>query len=212
MIFIDWFKPAYKAGGPITSCANMIDLLKEDFYFYVLCGDRDYMESKPFQNVAFNEWIQYSPNCEVQYLSKERATKASLKRIADELEWDFIYINGIFSRVYSILPLSFVSDKKCILAPRGMLKPSALALRYFKKKLFLTGARISKTYAKIVFHATAKEEAQDIANQKLSMHIRVASNCPTMIKENKRIGKERNTLNICFPRKGSERKELAFRS
>ena len=28
LVFIDWFYPAYKAGGPITSCLNLIDNLK----------------------------------------------------------------------------------------------------------------------------------------------------------------------------------------
>ena len=38
LITIDWFDPAYKAGGPISSIVNLINHLHKDFDFYVFTG------------------------------------------------------------------------------------------------------------------------------------------------------------------------------
>ena len=74
-VFIDWFRPGFKAGGPITSCANMVDLLENDFHFYIFTSDRDYMEDKPYKGVTANQWTKYSDNCDVLYISKEYLNK-----------------------------------------------------------------------------------------------------------------------------------------
>ena len=36
LVAIDWYLPGYKAGGPIRSCASIINCLKDDFDFAVL--------------------------------------------------------------------------------------------------------------------------------------------------------------------------------
>src|SRR4051812_27875022 len=41
MLFIDWFVPAYKAGGPIRSIANMVRNMSDEYAFYVVCGAKD---------------------------------------------------------------------------------------------------------------------------------------------------------------------------
>ena len=40
-VFIDWYYPCFKGGGPVTSMINMIETLKEDFDFYVITSDTD---------------------------------------------------------------------------------------------------------------------------------------------------------------------------
>lgn len=47
LIFIDWYKPGYKAGGPIRSVSNMVDALKDDFQFYIITRNTDYLETTP---------------------------------------------------------------------------------------------------------------------------------------------------------------------
>ena len=41
LIFIDWFTPAVKAGGPISSVENMVNFLAEAFEFYIITGAKD---------------------------------------------------------------------------------------------------------------------------------------------------------------------------
>ena len=45
LIVIDWFLPAYKAGGPIQSVANMANHLKNEFDFWIYTSNRDLNET-----------------------------------------------------------------------------------------------------------------------------------------------------------------------
>ncbi len=58
LIFIDWFLPGYKAGGPIQSCAHLIEHLSDTFNFLVVTRDIDYSENKPYTTIKSNEWNQ----------------------------------------------------------------------------------------------------------------------------------------------------------
>ena len=48
LIFIDWYLPGYKAGGPIQSVANLVANLKEEFEFSIVTRDTDYCEKLPY--------------------------------------------------------------------------------------------------------------------------------------------------------------------
>ena len=41
LVFIDWFYPAYKAGGPIRSVSGMVKQLSNDFEFYLVTSNQD---------------------------------------------------------------------------------------------------------------------------------------------------------------------------
>jgi hypothetical protein len=57
LIFIDWFLPGYKAGGPISSNANLIAHLGLEYKFFVITRNTDYCETKPYENIAPLAWI-----------------------------------------------------------------------------------------------------------------------------------------------------------
>ena len=41
LIFIDWYKPGFKAGGPIQSVSNIVSQLGKDYEFYIITRDTD---------------------------------------------------------------------------------------------------------------------------------------------------------------------------
>ncbi len=43
LVFIDWYKPYFKAGGPVRSMVNLVDHLADRIDFHIVTGDRDYM-------------------------------------------------------------------------------------------------------------------------------------------------------------------------
>ena len=40
-ITIPWFLPAFRAGGPIQSIANLVKEFNEDVEYFIFCGDTD---------------------------------------------------------------------------------------------------------------------------------------------------------------------------
>ena len=52
LIFIDWFTPAVKAGGPISSVENMVNFLAEAFEFYIITGAKDLNSKHNLQGIV----------------------------------------------------------------------------------------------------------------------------------------------------------------
>jgi glycosyltransferase involved in cell wall biosynthesis len=165
LVFIDWYLPGYKAGGPIRSMANMISNLKEEYCFYVVCRNTDYLENIPYKNIKPGEWNQLSDNENVYYIDNSSLSSKSLKRIIKSENFDLVYINGVYSYYFSILPLILSKKlrfKKIIVAPRGMLSNQAFSSKKLKKAVFIKLAKILGHFKNIVFHVTSPTEEKDI--------------------------------------------------
>lgn len=214
LIFIDWFLPGYKAGGPTRSYANLIDHFKGEYQFYIVTRNTDYTETKPYPGIKSNSWTNFDTNVFVWYCSQDFIKKKNLKNLIQQTDWDVLYINGIYSWYFSILPLLIgkkTKKGKIIVSVRGMLKQSAVNVKQGKKKLFIKSIRRLGWYRGITLHATNEDEKQDIIqNFGQHLNIHVAPNLPRKIngefstKEKKtgtlnlisiaRISPEKNTL------------------
>lgn len=165
LVFIDWFLPGYKAGGQIPSVANLIKLLKDEADFFVVTSDRDEGDTAPYPSVPTNQWIE-KHDARIIYLSPEQQNRKMLQKIITSQPFDHIYFNSFFSYRFTILPLMIAKKRqpaaKILLAPRGMLGSGALAIKAFKKKLFLHIARFKGLYSNIEWHASSSLEANEI--------------------------------------------------
>lgn len=165
LIFIDWFSPGYKAGGPTTSNVNIVEHLKDIFDFYVITSDTDYNEKTPYSGITPDTWIKKCEGLSVYYFSKGRLSLNSLKRVAKDAGCNVWYINGIYSKYFSIFPLllaSQIKPKRIIVSARGMLSPHALSIKTIPKKIYLRTANLLGLFRHVIFHATNDEEANYI--------------------------------------------------
>lgn len=212
LIFIDWYKPGYKAGGPIRSVSNMVDALKDNFQFYIVTRNTDYLETTPYPNINTNQWNEVD-NAQVYYLSKEKINRQTLHTLIDEVQPDIIYCNSFYSPYFSLIPIFYAKKKniRTILAVRGMLSKGSLGVKKTKKKVFTQFIKWVGLFKNITFHATTHEEKKDIrAIFGKNTQIIVANNLPeqksiTFKEKNKnentlslvsiaRIAPEKNTL------------------
>lgn len=164
LTFIDWYTPAYKAGGPIRSVSNMADLIAKDFDIYIYTGikDIDGTEIKKTENHwhegLFGEKILYNK------VPKFNTLKQFIKKHPDTN----FHINGIYSLRFSILPLIYLKllklSTKTIISPRGMLGTGALGIKPIKKRVYLLLAKFFGLYHNIKWHATSIEEKENILN------------------------------------------------
>jgi len=213
LVFIDWFSPAYKAGGPIISLKNIIEHLSSDFEFYVVTSniDIDKKEVTPFENV--NRWNNKN-KFSIIYLSKSHQNISFYNSLLIEINPDVIYFNSLFSLRFSIIPiLRLKSHKKFILAPRGMLGDGALEIKSLKKKIFLKIISQLKTYKEITWHASTK-------NEKLEIESIFGQNANVIIAQNlsprifnrtfKTKKSNRDKLIVLFVSRISKKKNLLF--
>jgi glycosyltransferase involved in cell wall biosynthesis len=161
LIFSDWFTPAFKAGGPIRSVVNFVERFKDEHEIYVLTTDRDLGDANPFEHIEPNKWIRQD-GFEAMYLSPDKLQYRLVKNIIKGLNPDKIYLNSMFSRFTIFSLISSLYTNKIILAPRGMLRSSALSVKPIRKYLYLSILRFFNIDQHIAFHSTSIEETKSI--------------------------------------------------
>ena len=115
LIISEWYPPAFKAGGPIRSVYNLVNLLKAEVQLEVLTSSYDLDGSK----------IAHDSD---HVIEANRA--GTIRKYLREHQGP-VYLNSMFSWKYGILPL--LHSKNTFLSPRGMLKASALRHKPLKK-------------------------------------------------------------------------------
>jgi len=179
LLFIDWYLPGYKAGGPIQSCSNLIAHLGAEYDFSVVTRDTDYCEIVPYPNIKSNEW-NIVDGTRVYYFSSDALNKTNIQHLLNTENYDTVYMNGVFSFYFSLLPLYLLigTSKKCIVAARGMLAVNALHIKGIKKQLFLLVSKFTGLFSKVMFHATNESEKLDILKNFKNATVIVAANLP----------------------------------
>ena len=216
LITIDWFDPAYNAGGPISSIVNLINHLHKDFDFHVLTGARDYGSNTDFTTVKTNKWLDWNGKAQVYYMSTKFKSRSNVFKILKERSFDYYYVQGMFSFCCSIYPLIWwkqISVGKLIVAPRGMLHSSALSVKPFKKRAFLVVTKFMGWYDDVFFHSTdVKESMQIRKNFAKNVKIREASMLPKIFDyENiKPLPKKAEELHIVCVSRISKEKNILF--
>lgn len=215
VIFVDWFEPAYKAGGPIRSVSNLSRLLGQDAEIRIFTSNRDHGDTEPLQGVQTDCWIDFAPNVRVWY-SSDSAYSLMIREFKS-LQPNTVYFNSLFSIPYFLRPLiislSAFPDCRKVIAPRGMLHQGALQYGTAKKKLFLRLLKLMRWSEKLVWQATDVQERQDIRTHiGKSCEIRDAGNVPTIVPDREHVfrSKSPNTLKTLFVSRVQPKKNLLF--
>ncbi len=178
LICCDWFYPAYKAGGPITSVKNFVDHLENDFNIFILTSAYDLGPQQVVPAGKTNHWVEYKQS-QVQYLDKKHQSRGHLQNAINDIKPDFIYLNSFFSKTFTIkiLKCKKPEHSKIILAPRGMLGTHSLSIKSYKKKAFIGVSKFIGLYEGLTWHATSKKEADEISkNYKPHLNIVTVAN------------------------------------
>ena len=204
LICVDWFDPGTRAGGPIRSCVNLIRVLHHDVKISVLTGDRDLGAEECYSNVRCGTWNNWNGQATCWYATRrQHATGAFLKAFR-RVQPETIYLNGMFSFCGAIVPLLSLrlrgGQTRIVIAPRGMLKESALSIKRWKKMPWLTFLRLSGISGRVVFHATSEQEAEEVRDWfGTSATIRVVPNIPCLPVEKLNVAqKECGKLRLSF--------------
>ena len=214
LILCDWFLPGYLAGGPIQSIATLTKQLGKDINFKIITTDRDFKSDMPYKNIRTNEWTIFEGR-EVFYISPENLNPAFILSLLKQTAHDTIYLNSLFSKFFTIYPLKWkqkgLIHSNVVLAPRGMLRDGALAVKPLKKQLFLIYARLTGLFKNIKWQSTSAQETAEI-KKRIGSAILVTevSNLPVTANKVKSIEKDQGELKLCFIARIVDIKNLNF--
>jgi glycosyltransferase involved in cell wall biosynthesis len=214
--FIDWYLPGYRAGGGQRAFANMVSYLREDFNFYIITRNTDFLETKPYEGIISDTWNKLADGENVYYASESEIGYSLFTRLIKEIKPDYAYVNGIYSPKFSVLPFLLLKWKSfkgsVILGTYGMLAPTAIQIKQGKKKAFLKLARLLGLYRKVRFHATSEQEMNDIrAVFGSAQEIQYAPHLPVKeIPEFRKIEKQSGELRLISVARISPEKNTLF--
>lgn len=221
LVCIDWFTPAFKAGGPIKSVQNIIDSLSSHFNFYVLTSLYDV--DKKVLEVEANTWIKRE-NYQIIYLDSAHQNKEYVLKSVKGLNVSTVYFNSLLSNSFSIKPLQYLQalKAKMVLAPRGMLGAGALKIKPLKKRAFIQIAKRQERYKSLYWHASSEQEEKEIRkhfgeNAKVVVALNLfkkksitKGRSTKTNNDNFTTEKQKNHLNLFFYSRISKKKNLHF--
>jgi glycosyltransferase involved in cell wall biosynthesis len=164
LILYTYYLPGFKAGGPIRSIAGLVEGLKDEFDFKIICGDRDAGDREPFPGEAVGRWCQLG-SAKVLRIPRGLAGATMLIRSLRQESYDVLYINGVWPRMFSMLPLfcrkaGLLPQRPIVLAPRGEFTQGAFNLKRRRKLIYLKLSVWLGLYRGMIWHAsTGLEEA-----------------------------------------------------
>ncbi len=176
----------------------MVASLGDDYDIYVVAGDKDFGELSPIPGVVSNQWQQVG-KAKVMYLSADQINKNRFQEIHNEVNPQVIYLNSLFSKDFTLLPLRlFSKNNAVVVAPRGMLGESSLKIKATKKKVFLNLAKVLGWYKNVMWHASTEQEKLEIENCfGKNVDVKVASNLPHVPEEwYPEVAKQKGVLNM----------------
>lgn len=97
LLFVyDHFFPAYKAGGPIQSLANLAGCLQDEYEVSVFTGSTDHNSTEKLKDIDADEWSAVAlpgtgKNLQVWYASAGTITRKLFRRIVCWMQYLLLF-------------------------------------------------------------------------------------------------------------------------
>lgn len=203
VVSVDWFPPAFRAGGPIRSTFNLVSLLASRYDVWVISGAYDLGQDRPL-DVLLDTWQTVecgAGSIQVMHWTRWNWNSKAWTQILGELNPDWLHLNSVFSKHFTLIPLRAARKRdnlRIVLAPRGMLGSSALSLKPLKKRVFLSYARATGLFRNVRWHASTAMERDEVLGQFMNADCRVAQNIPggSILEEFPRVAENWNVVSV----------------
>lgn len=213
LIFIEFYLPGYKAGGPIFSIANLTEALGDKFIFKIVTTDRDIDSPRAYRDIKTGRW-EKGNNSQIYYLPPEKNTVLHICRLINKTPHDVLYLNSFFSWKYSIAlilmrRLGLIPLKNVIVAPRGEFSSGALKIKKIKKKIYFYFSNLLGFYENVVLQASSPYELKDIRAMFKRMNMSVDAS-PVVVARDMALTREKDEIENCSRQKKRGSLKIVF--
>ncbi|QSL92063.1 glycosyltransferase [Ectopseudomonas toyotomiensis] len=217
LVFVSYYYPGGKGGGPLRSISNMVALLGSEFDFSVVTRDRDAGDKKSYSGISVGAWNDVR-GCKVFYLPSGIVFFTKLLGLIFSSRWNVLYLNSFFDlrmTLWGLLAARFLGrESKVLLAPRGEFSEGAMSFKTAKKRLYIKTVKSLGLLRKTIFHASTTAEADEI-ERVLGVdrgRIRIAMNLtmPPMASSDVREAQVDGPLKLVFLSRLARKKNLDF--
>ena len=166
LVFIGGYLPGYKYGGALRSLVNLVNLLGDEFEFYIVCADRDLGNTTAYKNIKLNEWNQVG-KAKVWYLPFGKFSFNAIYKLTRNC--DVIYSCGFFEpycyKTLILQKLGVLKHTRIVVASMGVFSPGALAIKKRKKSVFIMLCKLLKLTQHVVWSVSSNVERREVECQ-----------------------------------------------
>ncbi|MEV4813676.1 glycosyltransferase family 4 protein [Micromonospora avicenniae] len=167
LLICEFFEPGFRAGGPIRSVAQLLDVVSPAIEVTMVTRDRDLGATEPYPGLS-GRWVRRG-RTSICYLDVRRPRQwYDLLKTLRSTRFDLLYVNSLWatSSILAVLAARarLIRARQALIAPRGELAAGALGIKGRKKQLFLRAWRPFLKRSRVLWHATSPHEAQLIRN------------------------------------------------
>jgi glycosyltransferase involved in cell wall biosynthesis len=220
LIFIDWFYPGFRGGGPLVSCLNLIREINYDYEIFIFTRANDYTVNENYKDLELNKWIDFQAIANIYYCESSKLGFLKINQIINQVNPHIIYLNSMFSYYFTILPIIqnhfFLknTNRKVILVPRGMLMDGKLQFNKIRKIVFLKTFRTLGLQKKLTLQVTSLEEKNASINRLAirDNQVHLIPNIPStyLLSDYQVIQKKSKQLKIYFSSRIAREKNILF--
>lgn len=165
LVFVDYYLPGFKGGGPVRSVSRLIASLQGEFDFSLVTRDRDLGDTEPYRDVQAGEWLDRE-GVRTFYATPRQIDSRTIRRLIREARPDVIYLNSYFSKfsriVLALRASGRLGNVALLVAPRGEFSPGALRLKALKKSLYLRFASALGLHRRLVWQVSSERERDEM--------------------------------------------------
>lgn len=221
LILVRYFLPGYKSGGTLRSVVNMIEQMGNEIDFRVITSDRDFGDSKSYSNIKVDEWNPVGKAI-VFYASEKNQSVRNFTKIVNETPHDLLFLNSFLDPVFTLKPLfarwmKQIPKQPTLLAPHGEFSESALGIKRWKKKPYISVTKSLGLYNDLFWQSSNESEALTIQKSmgKTAEKIMIVPDFPPVYKSSELVPQRKIRLTgepfrICFLSRISPMKNLDF--
>lgn len=211
LAFLGPYWPAAEANGPVRSLRELVRALTPEFEFRIVGRDRPYEAAHSSAGVATRRWLPHEGGY-VRHEAPEDVSVRFVSHLMRTTPHDILYINSLFEREFSIVPLLARRFQRkriaTIVAPRGELAEGALRIKRKRKLAYLAFAKLLGLHAGVAFQATNDFERDEIRQRFPGNAIFACPNVSPMPSPRIRSGPAPDPLRIVYLSRIARKKNL----
>jgi glycosyltransferase involved in cell wall biosynthesis len=166
LVFVGYYLPGFRGGGPIRTIANLVQRLGNEFDFYIITKDRDLGDVEPYPSIQPDKWTMVG-NAQVLYVGPGFLSFWRMLCSIRNLKYDVLYLNSFFDPGFSLKILlarrfGIIPFAPGVIAPRGEFSAGALKIKAWKKSPFIALVRFFRILDGFIWHASTEYEVLDI--------------------------------------------------
>ena len=162
LAYNDYYIPAVKCGGPVTSIQNAVNALRDEFEFYIEATNHDFGDTTPFPGIG-DDWykvgfahVRYHKDGELDFNYKK--TEEFIREVNPDIMW----FSGLLvpNKIHNAIRVGEKMGIPVVISPRGEASPDRMKLKGYKKYPYAVFVSLLGIYRKknVFFHATSDDE------------------------------------------------------